>query len=254
MADSYVDYIKKRRTTANAQNDSEHYTTVDIRYVRLPEDTHGWVDVRLEKTGERRSLCEYTKVAMVKEEDDRTYFQVLDGHIAKGRVVWMNSTSAKVRLQKTPSTESTETLKVRYGRMGDEDSPFKGRLRQQWATLTVGGQDITVTLNSVWGSTFTPIQPGVYRIMTPDYSHAKTSTEAYRNAYPGKIKANDVWFPIELEGGTGNSSRYVHIGHLSEGCVTVHDIARWNTVYNFLISHRLPNTEGKYLAMLEVTK
>ncbi|SAK92440.1 hypothetical protein AWB75_06542 [Caballeronia catudaia] len=254
MADPYVDYISNRRTTTNPNPDSRHHVTVDIRYIRLPEDTHGWVDVRLESTGERKSLCEYTKVALVKDEGDRTYFQVLDGGIAKGKVVSMNSKAAKEYLQKTPSTKSTETLRVRYGRMSEENSPFKGRRLQQWATLTVGGQDITVTLNSAWDSTFTPIPPGTYRIMAPDYSHAKTSTEGYRNTYPGKIKANDVWFPIELQSGAGNSSRYVHIGHLSDGCVTVYDIDRWNTVYNFLISHRLPNTDGKYVALLEVTK
>lgn len=88
----------------------------------------------------------------------------------------------------------------------------------------------------------------------PDNSHANISTAEYRNSLPGKIKANDVWFPIELAGTTGNSSHYVHIRHLSEGCLTVHDLHYWNTVYEFLISNRLPNTKGKYVARLEVSR
>ena len=254
MADSYVDYLRNRCAQTNCNRGSTHTVIVETRYIRLAEDTHGWVDVRLKSTGDRYSLCEYTKVGMIRDEDDRTYFRVLDGPIAKGKVVWMNSTDAKYFLQRTPAAVSMETLRVTYSRMGEEDSPFKGHLRQQWATLSVAGQNVTVTLNSVWNGVFTPIPPGLHRIMTPDYSHAKTSTEGYRNKYPGKIKANDVWFPIELEGSTGNSSRYIHIGHLSEGCVTVRDIAQWNIVYNFLIAHRLPNTEGRYVALLEVTK
>ena len=90
--------------------------------------------------------------------------------------------------------------------------------------------------------------------MSPDSSHAQISTRGYRNSYPGKIKANNVWFPIELAGHVGNSSRYVHIGHLSEGCVTVHDLLGWNSVYDFLISHRISNTNGKYVAFIEVRR
>ena len=242
--------MKNRLAQTNTNQGSTHTVTVETRYVRLPEDTHGWMGA-LRQSGSKIQLCEFTKVVMIKDEDGRTYFRIMDGPHS-GRLASMPADIAKLCLRNTPSRQSTEILKVRYGKIGDEDSPFKGRLRQQWATLTLGGQTITVTLNSIWDGGFSSIPPGHHRIMTPDRSHANISTEDYRNSYPGKIKANDVWFPIELEGRSGHSSRYIHIGHLSEGCVTVHDIIRWNTVYNFLISHRLPNTEGKYVALLEV--
>lgn len=253
MAESYVEYLKNRRAQTNATQQSKHITTVENRYLRFGEDTHGTIGVRLEPSASNVvQLCEYTKVAMIKEQDDRTYFRIMDGPYGGGRLASMKSNAAKEVLRKTPPTISTETLIVRYGRLSDEVSPFKGTLRQQWATLSIGGQDITVTLNSIWNRDFTPIPQGRHRIMVPDGSHANVSTEGYRDAFPGKIKGNDAWFPIELQGTKGNSSRYVHIGHLSEGCVTVHDIVSWNTIYNFLISHRLANTEGKYVAMLEV--
>lgn len=255
MADSYVEYLKNRRAQTNTKPASVHVATVENRYLKFGENTHGTIGVRLEpSTNNVVQVCEYTKVAMIKGQDGRTYFRIMDGPHGGGRLASMKSEVAKDVLLKTPPTISTETLRVKYGPLSDEVSSFKGKLRQQWAMLTVGGQSITVTLNSVWDQGFTPIPPGRHRIMVPDGSHANISTEGYRNTFPGKIKGNDAWFPIELQGTKGSSSRYVHIGHLSEGCVTVHEIARWNTVYNFLISHRLPDTEGKYVAVLEVTK
>ncbi|MDR5792218.1 MULTISPECIES: hypothetical protein [unclassified Caballeronia] len=249
-----VQFLRNHRAQTNANQASTHAVTVETRYLRLPDDTHGWIDVIIEATRDRVSLCEYTKVALVKDDGERTYFRIQDGSIAVGQLASMKSSAAKAHFKKTAPTVATNTVSVKYGTLGKEDSPFKGRLRQQWATLNVGGEAITVTLNSVWNEGYTPIASGRHRIMSPDRSHANVSTEGYRNSYPGRIKANDVWFPIELEGGRGNSSRYVHIGHLSEGCVTVHDIVRWNLVYNYLISHRLPDTDGKYVALLDVDK
>jgi hypothetical protein len=65
---------------------------------------------------------------------------------------------------------------------------------------------------------------------------------------------NDVWFPIGLSGAPTNSSRYIHVGHLSEGCVTVHDLPKWSALYTYLISHRIPGSTGKQVGWLKVTK
>jgi hypothetical protein len=246
-------FLRNAIATTN-QHERTHTATVDTRYVRLPEDTDGWLKIKLSPSQKEVSICEYTKVTMVKSEGGRTYFMVADGLSSVGLTASLSDENAKRLLLKTPPSAAIVTVKVKYGVREEEHSPFKGPLLQQWGTLNVSRQPITVTLNSVWTGEFSPMPVGIHRIMAPDYSHAKTSTRGYRNAYPGKIKGNDAWFPIELAGTTGNSTRYVHIGHLSEGCVTVHQIERWNVVYDFLISHRLPNTDGKYVALLEVTK
>lgn len=247
------DFLRNSIATTN-QHERTHTATVDTRYVRLPEDTKGWLLIKLSPSHTDAFICEYTKVTMVKSEGGRTYFKVADGLGSVGLTASLSDENAKRLLLKTPPSMAVATVKVQYGARKEEHSPFKGPLLQQWGTLNVGSQPITVTLNSRWTGEFTPIPAGVHRIMAPDYSHAESSTLGYRNTHPGRIKANDVWFPIELAGTKGNSTRYVHIGHLSEGCVTVHQIERWNDVYNFLISHRLPNTDGKYVALLEVTK
>ena len=72
-------------------------------------------------------------------------------------------------------------------------------------------------------------------------------------ATPGMV-GNDIWFPIGLNGSTVNSSRYIHVGHLSEGCVTTHELKKWTALYNYLISHRVPNSMGKYVGQLKVQK
>ncbi|CAB3759033.1 hypothetical protein [Paraburkholderia solisilvae] len=245
-------FLRNSSATTN-QNGGTHTATVDTRYVRLRENTDGWLKIQPTSSKEMY-ICEYTKVTMVKSEGGRTYFKVMDGWSAVGLTASLSDANAREFLTKTPPSATIETVKVKYGPRNEEVSPFKGPLLQQWATLNIRGQAITVTLNSDWSGQYSPIPAGSHRIMAPDASHAGTSTQGYRNTYPGRIKANDVWFPIELAGTTGNSTRYVHIGHLSHGCVTVHQIELWNVVYNFLISHRLPNTNGKYVALLEVTK
>jgi len=50
------------------------------------------------------------------------------------------------------------------------------------------------------------------------------------------------------------SSRYIHVGHLSEGCVTVHQLEKWSALYEFLISHRVANSAGKRIGSLEVRR
>lgn len=94
-------------------------------------------------------------------------------------------------------------------------------------------------------------KPGTHSILTPDYSHKLISTEGYAAATPGMV-GNDVWFPIGINASLQNSSRYVHVGNLSEGCVTVYQLERWSALYTYLISHRVPGSAGKRVGSLVV--
>lgn len=47
-----------------------------------------------------------------------------------------------------------------------------------------------------------------------------------------------------------NNSRYVHVGNVSHGCVTVVDLEQWAEVYEYLIKHRLPG--GQHVGKLVV--
>lgn len=130
-------------------------------------------------------------------------------------------------------------------------SPFKGPLTQQFAELAFDGKTATVTLNRLWDGQYTPISKGTHSILAPDYSHASISTAPYADATPGMV-GNDVWFPIGLNGSGTGSSRYVHVGNLSEGCVKMYQLERWTALYEYLILHRVAGSAGKRIGSLVV--
>ena len=65
-----------------------------------------------------------------------------------------------------------------------------------------------------------------------------------------------VWFPIEFE----KKTRYLHMGHVSHGCVTVTNINKWESLYHKIIRSRsdgnISDTPGggKYIGKLLVSK
>jgi hypothetical protein len=216
-------------------------------------EASGWLSVRLTKGGTLTSLCEYTRVTNLRESGGRTYFTIADGYISVGEEASLTSANAARYLSDT-GPGGAASLIVQYdGAPKEEVSPFQGRRLQQFATLTFGTQTAQVTLNSIWNSSYHPITPGKHNILGPDYSHKEISTAGYVSATPGMI-GNDVWFPIGLMGSTANSSRYIHVGHLSEGCVTVHQLERWSALYEYLIARRVPGSKGKLVGTLDVRK
>ena len=224
-----------------------------IKYTRRPDDS-GWLGVLLSASSSLGFLCEYTKVEMLKETVDRAFFRIADGnsdHV--GKEASLKKENADKFLADIPPS-GPATLQVCYaGPPSEESSPFKGSLTQQWAKAEFNGKQAVVTLNSVWDGTFTPIATGAHKIMAPDNSHANISTRGYRSA-TDRLRCTDVWFPIQLKGGVGNSGRYVHVGHLSEGCVTVHELKMWNDIYDYLISRRIPGPGGRFVGDLIVRK
>lgn len=222
------------------------------KFTRRAEDS-GWLSVRLTKTGQLASLCEYTKVKIVREANGRTYFIVADGSISVGDEVSLTTANAGKYLPATGPAGAASVVIIYRGKPVEAYSSFKGKLTQQFADLSFAGQTATVTLNSLWDGTYTPIPPGTHSILAPDYSHASISTGPYAAATPGMV-GNDVWFPIGLNGTLENSSRYVHVGNLSEGCVTMYQLERWTALYTYLISHRVSGSAGKRVGSLVVHK
>ena len=223
-----------------------------IKYTRRA-DQSGWLTVKLSKLGIMTSLCEYTQVNVLRSVNHRTYFKIMDGYISPGEEASLADTNAEFYLAATGPAGSA-SLSVEYqGAPVEEISKFKGKLKQQWAKLTFDKMTALVTLNSVWDGVYSPIPLGTHTILAPDYSHKKISTSGYVTATPGMV-GNDVWFPIGINESTQNSSRYIHVGHLSEGCVTIHELEKWTAIYNYLISHRVPGSAGKKVGKLIVKK
>lgn len=84
------------------------------------------------------------------------------------------------------------------------------------------------------------IPKGTHNLWLPDYSHSIGS------GYLGDTAYATVWFRI----GSESSDRYLHVGRVSAGCVTVgeadtggsaQDRRKWDSIYNYLIKRRNSN-------------
>lgn len=216
------------------------------RYVNeVAED--GWV-LTLEGAS-RMPLCKYTKVKLLGTKNGRTSFKVVDGEKA-GRTASMTVENAKQYLGAIAPKDGLVEVVIAYGKYEEgwvSKARRDERLDQQWATLSIGGLRANVTMNTNWGTAeqYFPLPPGEYRILVPDVPHRGDMTTFYRESEPS-LKHDQVWFPIDF----GDRSRYVHVGNVSDGCVTVTDLSKWVDLHEILISHR--SADKKYVGKLIV--
>lgn len=217
-----------------------------VLYVNhVPSD--GWLNGGVPDSIERVPLLKYTQVRLTERKRGRTYFEVMDGG-AKGRTLSLTDEHSLMYLGSKAPTIGPAKVVVTYGKYveGWVSPAWPGRLfEHQLATLEVAGIRVQVTMNSAWTDNYTPQPPGQYLVLLPDTPHKKEMTEFYRKVAPS-LKYDRVWFPIQF----GNNSRYVHVGHVSDGCTTVMDLARWPDIYEALTSHR--SADGKSVAQLTI--
>ncbi len=170
-------------------------------------------------------------------------------HVVGRRFAVLYEANAKIYLGTAAPKIAAAVVTVTYGKYqeGWVSVARRGeKLDQQFANLKVGATTAQVTMNTVWGVQFFPLPAGSYKIMVPDVPHAGNMTRFYR-AVADRLKHDQVWFPIQY----GDNSRYVHVGNVSEGCVTVVDLNAWASICQELVSHRSP--DGKYVGTLVVT-
>lgn len=226
----------------NSKPGSRRVVTADIvRYAR--PDQSGWLRT-IDKDGNSHYLCEYTRVHLLKTERDRTYFEVQDSN-DKGLILSLTSKNASTFLDKNAPENYGASLVVEYGKL---DTNWHSDVRkmiipQQLAIARFNGDSANITLDS---GTKAPIPRGQYNIKIPDYPHSGDFTEGYR-AHEPSLSYDQVWFPIEY----GAMDRYVHVGHVSHGCVTTVSLDKWNALYKYLIRHRVPG--GVLVGSLTVT-
>lgn len=208
----------------------------------------GWIQGLKEgPAGVLIPMCKYTKVLMLDTAKGRTRFTVQDGTYA-GVTLSMKEENAKKYLGTLAPLNKLAQVAVNYGKYEEHwwSQARSLELDQQFATLKVSTITATVTMNSVWGTGFTPLPIGSYNIRVPDVPHAGNMTTYYSSVAPG-LMHDQVWFPIEY----GDNSRYVHVGNISDGCTTVVDIGKWASICEALVSHR--SDDGKLVGKLIVT-
>lgn len=212
-------------------------------------DSYGWLSIRL-PSGEKVPILEYTKVQLIETRAGRTFFTVQDGG-RKGSIASMDEALARQYLGSKAPLQTGADVVVKYGKMVAIESIAKGdTFMQQTASLSIDGITALVTLNTTLSDPkgrFTPLPPGLYKILVPEYPHNRNYTSGYRDI-DSSLRNDQVWFPIEY----GDNSRFIHVGNISEGCITVMSLDKWNAIYQALIKHRVPRS--KYLGQIRILK
>lgn len=219
-----------------------------IRYVNKVDTDSGWLLVGWDNVprGDWKSLFKYCKVMLIGSKNSRTYFKVLEGE-SSGKIAYLSDTNVNVYLGKVAPTPKAIELVINYEKL--ESAWYSKSRREVFSQQLAGGvlDEIlfTATMNTVWNKNFSPIPPGTYKILIPDFPHTKEYTSQYKIEYPD-LSHHQVWFPIVYE----NNSRYVHVGNVSEGCTTVLSLQKWALIHEALVSHR--GSDGKSVGTLIV--
>ncbi|WP_155630670.1 hypothetical protein [Burkholderia cepacia] len=225
--------------TNTTPHSSQVVQTDVIRYVNKVDTDSGWLLVGSDNLprSEWESLFKYCKVMLIGSKNGRTYFKVMEGE-SRGKIAFLSDSNASQYLGKTAPTQKSVELVMTYGAYDESwESVTRNRiLPQQFASGTLGEIRFEATMNTSWGGEFHPIPPGTYKILLPDFPHKKEYTEQYKREYPN-LSHHQVWFPIAH----GNNSRYVHVGNVSEGCVTVVHLKKWSEIHESLVRHRAPD-------------
>ncbi|OGC04670.1 hypothetical protein A2276_01675 [candidate division WOR-1 bacterium RIFOXYA12_FULL_43_27] len=176
-----------------------------IRYVSDVK-SKGWLKVKLENK-EVIALPQLLKVELLRVEDNREYFVVLEGAFKR----------------KNANVCLNEEGKSYLSRKGAHRGSAKLFLDQNAGKLTVLGLG---TYNAVVDKN-DPIPFGKYDLEIPSEPH---DLGRYYLEYSRYAK---TWFRISHKG-----ARFLHVGSRSAGCITVTDKAKWTEIYAFLIKSR----------------
>jgi hypothetical protein len=221
----------------------------EVRYVsKVGRDA--WLRIRLDSGGEI-SLPWYLKVKVTGRTSNRDTFEILEGPYKgqKGSVSAKSPTESYLvtGLSHQPGGKVKFSLgaqKLWFGTKGPI-SAFSGAFSEP-------------------GHVYTKVPIGTYKLAIPDAPHAAT-----RDAYYAYTDYHKTWFRIGID---LSGSRYLHVGEISEGCVTVRafqfdpaaaapggftdlpglpqgavglpypaspaSVGRWNDVYEYLIAAR----------------
>lgn len=183
---------------------------MEMRYIST--DISGWLRVKLEPAGNIIPLPQYLKVSYRERKNNRDYFHINEG-IYKGK-------EASVSIKSTTTSWLASPL-PNY----NEGAHLTFIIKEKKLITPIGSFNAFTDEN--------PIEPGSYPIQIPDFPHS--IGEAYT---PIASKAIS-WFYLGVGHAVkNNNDRYLHPGRVSLGCITITDISKWDSLYNYLIKCR----------------
>lgn len=266
-----TEIIARTNTTPKTLHDG----IAEKRYTKCSDET-GWLMIKLDDSaGSRVSVPEFVEVVLTqklgkdgkptKDNETRVFFLVTEGRY-KGKTASLTKENAAKCLIKTKRGEGAQLTAKIIERKKERSVPQgNAELNQLWATLSFDGKKARITLDSdekyketdptspYYGQIrhSKPLPKGTYKIITPIAAHNPDDTSFYRTdpgGYPG-LKYDTVWF--QIENAATNNSNFVHVGHISHGCVTVYQLEMWEAVYKYLISNRM-DKDAKYIGTVTI--
>lgn len=188
-------------------------------------DEKGWLDVTKDSGG-RISLAKHTRVLYkgYNASKTREHFTIVDWP-------FQNVKASVSAISKTQSR--FKDFNYSSGALLVFDKAKK--------TLKYGSSGVVVTSTD----SRNPMPSGTYNIWLPDYYHK------YGDPYLGISKYATIWFRVGKE----SSERYIHVGNISEGCVTVgmgatdSDKKKWDKIVDYLVRNRVG---AKYAGKIKV--
>lgn len=191
-------------------------------------DENGWLNVR-KTNGEIISIVKYARVKYQGYNQDKTReeFTLLD---------WPHS-----------------NVKASVSAISETQSPFKSIQYLEGGLIQFNRDNYKLKYgSSEWIHAASDpsdlIPKGIHNLWLPDYMHS------YGIPYLGDADYATVWFRI----GNESSDRYLHVGSVSAGCITVgerdtggsqSDRKKWDGIYNYLIKRRIGN---KFVGKIKV--
>ena len=178
----------------------------EIRYID-DVSPNGWLNVKLD-SGRIVPLPHMLKVEFEKREGNRDYFKILEGlHRNKKASVQQKNSS------------SSYLVKMSSGHRSSASCEFD-KTNKKLKISGLGTFDAKTDESN-------PMPNGTHEIEIPAAPHNLGS------GYTSYSKYAKTWFRV------GNSgSRFLHVGSISAGCITVTDKSNWTKIYNFLIKSR----------------
>ncbi len=190
--------------------------------------SNGWLRVKL-NNGQIVSLSQFARVSNLGTSGNRETFTINDWpHAGQGASVSKQSGGASRFGSVSYQNGGTVVFDSANNKLKFGSSP--------WIPTTMDPNN--------------PMAKGTYKIWVPDYPHTGGG------GYSSHSQYSTVWFRL----GGQSSSRYLHLGNYSAGCVTFGatsaggtntDKAQWTELYNYLIKRRVGNA-GNYVGELEV--
>lgn len=236
------------KTYQEIHNDPDHDD--GIRYIVIDEPSDGWINA-LSSSG-IISLCEYTKVQLLRKSNGRVHFKILDGHIMPGHEAIITEYEVSKYMKRTTRhqgihivVENTKNREKFYSSVREKE------FIQHIGIIQYNNISIKCSLITEGNQNIKTLPSGEYDILAPSQPYSSMKIENYRiDSDKGQFER--VWFSID----NAQSGRHLHMGHVSRGSLTVLDINAWESLYKELIRNRIDGNDtgevggGKYIGKI----